>query len=366
MTLTYLDLTARQRAVLDGLPFGGHHVVGGAPGSGKSLLAVQRAVMLALTGARTVLVTRSNLLRQSIAPAAAALGPTANRVTVSTAHAWLAARHRERTGAEAPRAEDGWYDWRALIRAATLAEPEPDLSVVVDEGQDLPPDFYRLCRILEARVTVFADECQQLTETHSTLAEIAKALGGCPVREVAGNHRNTRQIAELARHFHVGTVAPEPPEREGPTPRLHSFARPEVLPRFLAGLVRAHPRSSVGVVLRSTRAQLDLLTRLSRTEPRLKPQLYTAEAGRGRYRDLDLSRPGLVIVNRASAKGLGFDHVVVPDAHVDADADPTSAALRMTYYVLATRARHELHFGYEGSGEPPLLARIPRGELLRG
>ncbi|GGR26247.1 DNA helicase [Streptomyces roseolus] len=365
MTLTYLDLTARQRAVLDSLPFDGNHLVNGAPGSGKSLLAVQRAVMLSLTGGPTVLLTRSHLLRQSLAPAVAALGTSGNRVTVSTAHAWLAAWYRDRTGSEAPRADDGWYDWSVLVRTATSTDPVPGLSVVVDEGQDLPPGFYRFCRVLGARITVYADECQQLTETHSTLAEISKALGGCPVREVEGNHRNSRQIAELARHFHVGSSAPEPPEREGALPQLHSFARPEVLTAFLTGIAQSRPRSSVGVVLKSTRAQLDLLARLSKAAPRLRPQLYTAEAGHGRYRHLDLSRPGLTLVNRASVKGLGFDVVVVPDAHVDADTDPSSAALRMTYYVLATRARHELHFGYEGGSEPPLLARIPRDDLFR-
>jgi hypothetical protein len=37
----------------------------------------------------------------------------------------------------------------------------------------------------------------------------------------------------------------------------------------------------------------------------------------------------------------------------------------MTYYVLTTRAHRELHLGYEGDREPPLLAPVPRGDLLR-
>ncbi|MFQ6851380.1 hypothetical protein AAIB46_10840 [Streptomyces sp. 35M1] len=36
---------------------------------------------------------------------------------------------------------------------------------VVDEGQDLSPGFHRLVRIAAVSVTVFADECQRLTET---------------------------------------------------------------------------------------------------------------------------------------------------------------------------------------------------------
>ncbi|MFF4610003.1 DNA helicase [Streptomyces albidoflavus] len=365
MTLTYTDLTALQRTALDALPFAGNHVVSGPPGSGKSVLAVHRAVMLALTGGPAVLLTRSHLLRQSIQPAITALGPEEDGVTVSTAHAWLASWYRQRTGATAPRADDGWYDWRAFIREATLAEPVADLSVVVDEGQDLPQEFYRFCRLLGARITVFADECQQLTETHSTLAEVSKALGGCPVREIGGNHRNTQQIAELAGHFHVGRTPQDLPARQGPPPRLHALPRPGAVVELVLGLAQTQPRQTIGVILGSTRAQFDLVTRLDRAAPRLNAQMYTSEATQGRYRTLDLARPGVVIVHRASAKGLGFDVVVVPDTHVDSATDPTSASLRMAYYVLATRARHELHLGYEGAGEPPLLAAIPRGSLVR-
>ncbi|MFF8841381.1 hypothetical protein ACF08N_01415 [Streptomyces sp. NPDC015127] len=67
--------------------------------------------------------------------------------------------------------------------------------------------------------------------------------------------------------------------------------------------------------------------------------MYAAQATQGRYRNLDLARPGVVITNRASAKGLGFDTVVVPDTHTDSGTDQTSASLGMTYYVLAIRAR---------------------------
>ncbi|WP_406114548.1 hypothetical protein [Kitasatospora purpeofusca] len=74
MTITYLDLSPAQRASLDSLPFDGNHLVNSPPGSGKSLMAAQRALMLALTGTPTVLLTRSNLLRQTIAPVVSALG----------------------------------------------------------------------------------------------------------------------------------------------------------------------------------------------------------------------------------------------------------------------------------------------------
>lgn len=360
MALAYLDLAPGQRTTLDGLPFEGNHLVDGPPGSGKSLLAVQRALMLAFTGRQVVLLTRSNLLRQALAPVATVLGAEEAGVEVSTVHSWLSRTY----GNGVRRTEDGWFDWPACYQRAAQAE-EGRLALVVDEGQDLPPDFYRLCRVLRAETTVFADECQRLTDSQSTLREIIDGLGRCARHRLSGNHRNTRQIAELAAHFHTGAEPPALPDREGPTPRLHRLAGFSALTDRLIALARKNPRHSIGVVVASSRTQFELLTRLERRAPRLEVQMYTAQASTGRYRNLDLARPGLVLVHRASAKGLDFDTVVVPDAHADGAADPTAAQLRMTYYVLATRARRELHFAHGGTSEPALFSDVPAGLLAR-
>ncbi|WP_406283086.1 hypothetical protein [Streptomyces sp. NBC_00209] len=86
--------------------------------------------------------------------------------------------------------------------------------LVVDEGQDLSPGFYRLVRIAAISVTVFADDCQRLTETNSTLNEITDALGRSTGRvEIARNHRNSREIASLAEYFPTGGTRPEIPFR---------------------------------------------------------------------------------------------------------------------------------------------------------
>ncbi|WP_372344185.1 DNA helicase [Streptomyces sp. KL116D] len=360
MTLTYRDLTSAQRRSLDCLPFDGNHLVSGPPGSGKSLLAAQRAVLLALTGTPVVLLTRSNLLRQSLTPMVRALGPDDDSIRVATAHSWLA----EWYGSGVPKSPDGWYDWPAFYARAAETGPLAGLTLVIDEGQDLPPEFYRLCLMLGARTTVYADECQRLTETHSSLEEISRRLGG-PVRtRLDGNHRNSRQIAFFAAHFHTSCEPPSLPEADGPPPTLHRLT-PGNTTELIIGLAERRPQHTIGVIVNSAQTQFDLLVRLERRAPHLKPQLYTSQATQGRYRTIDLARPGIVILHRASAKGLGFDTVVVPDTHTDAALDPTAATLRMTYYVLATRARKELHLGYEGDVEPPLLAGVDTALLVR-
>lgn len=273
MTITYLDLTQEQRSCLDDLPFDGNHLISGPPGSGKSLLAAQRAVMLALTGTPVVLLTYSNLLHQSLAGAVHALGPVDRSVRVRTVHAWLT----EWYGEKPPGGPDGWFDWPDLYERAAATDPPPGLALVVDEGQDLPPEFYRLCRLLGTRTTVYADECQRLTDTNSTLAEIAERLGHCARHELDGNHRNTRQIASFAAHFHTGAGLPPIPERGGPPARLHRLPQRGAAELVML-LAKQHPQHTIGVIAHSKHTQFSLLGTLQNMAPRLKPQLYTSDA----------------------------------------------------------------------------------------
>ncbi|MFM9695493.1 P-loop NTPase family protein [Streptomyces europaeiscabiei] len=76
----------------------------------------------------------------------------------------------------------------------------------------------------------------------------------------------------------------------------------------------------------------------------------SASPSSGRYRDL--ARPGVVVVHRVGAKGLDFDTVVIADAEFGSAADPTSATLRMAYYVVITRARERLVLGWQGDRLP--------------
>ncbi|MGW2433708.1 AAA family ATPase [Streptomyces sp. NPDC001640] len=346
------DLTPAQRDCLDALPLTGNHVVSGPPGSGKSLLAAYRAVHLALTGRPTLLLSRSNLLRQLLDGTLQGLTVPGAPVEAATVHSWVL-RH---FGYGAPRTQDGWFDWTALTHqaAATLGENEGATPhLVIDEGQDLSPGFYRLVRLAAASVTVFADECQRLTETNSTLTEITDAFGRSTGRaEITGNHRNTREIASLAEHFRTGGTRPDIPFRSGTLPVVRHYSGTKDLAEDIATMAARQPQDRIGVIVNSSRTAADLMRRLEKAGLSHEPQLYSSAASSGRYRDLDLARPGVVLVHRASAKGLDFDTVVIADAESDAATDPTAATLRMAYYVMITRARQRLVLGWQGTRLP--------------
>jgi superfamily I DNA/RNA helicase len=120
----------------------------------------------------------------------------------------------------------------------------------------------------------------------------------------------------------------------------------------IAATAARRPKDRIGVIVNSLRTATGLMRRLERAGLAHEPRLYSSAASSGRYRDIDLARPGVVLVHRASAKGLDFDTVVIPDTGTDAATDPTAASLRMAYYVMITRARERLVLGWQGSRVP--------------
>jgi len=362
VTIGYLDLLSEQRHVLDQLAKPGHHLVSGPPGSGKSLLAIHHAAALEIVGRPVTLIAHSKLLGQHLTAGGAQLGVS---LPIMTFHGWVHAWYREATGSPLGGARIGAFDWTRLMSAALHDTGRRGHVLVIDEAQDLPQEFFGLCRVLGMDVVAFADECQRITSTQSTLNEIEKALGGCGRLEISTNLRNPRPVAELARHFYPGLHQPPLPHRDGPVPVL--LRRPEArrpFARWLARYAETHRTRTIGVVVKHSREQGELLAEIERVSPGLRPQIYVSAAEDARYRKVDPDRSGLRLVNRASVKGLDFDTVIVPDAHLDTD-DPSSADLKMKYYVLVTRTRGELYICYSGDQEPRMFDGIPQRTLVR-
>lgn len=133
-------------------------------------------------------------------------------------------------------------------------------------------------------------------------------------------------------------------------PVVRHYSDTKDLADDIAGLAARHPRDRIGVIVNTMRLAADLMWLLERAGLAHEPQLYSSEASSGRYRDLD--RPGVVLVHRASTKGLDFDTVVIADTESDSATDPTAATLRMAYYVMITRARQRPVLGWQGSRLP--------------
>ncbi|MEV7733547.1 AAA family ATPase [Streptomyces sp. NPDC088921] len=359
---TLLELTPEQEAVID-IPFEGQHIVTGPPGSGKTVMAIYRAWMLATTGRQTVLITHSNLLHQYCSHFAQHLS---DQFRITTFHRWLRSTWQQNFDKPPPGSgtSDWSYDWIDMIRDCVRNPPSIE-HLVVDEGQDLPNGFYDLCSVLGASITVFADEDQRITEEQSTIGEITTALD---VRTefvpLEGNHRTTREIALLASHY---GVAPKRQfllgrEQVGVKPCVVHWTSPQTFLKEMARYIKAHPRLEIGVLCKSTQAQRVVELDLAKNGLELSMQTYVSNDMK--RSSVDFTTRRVRIVNTASMKGLEFDSVFVPDLDSYSE-DPSGADIRMRFHVLCTRARSELYFAYYGHNEPAIIADVPQSVLER-
>ncbi|MGI5353389.1 ATP-binding domain-containing protein [Streptomyces sp. CA-250714] len=362
-TPSLLDLGTEQHSVID-LPFRGSHVITGDPGSGKTVTAVYRAWALATIGREVALLTHSNLLHQYLAQMAPDL---TEAVQVTTAYRWIRDFWNEHFGSDPPKIDDeGWYHaWVEMQQSCINQRVTSAAHLVIDEGQRLPVDFYRWCRILGVEVTVFADEKQEIGDDQSTVSEIHREIAAqAPPLVLRGNHRNSREIAMLASEFHegAGDEAPLPPKRAGRTPTVLKVPTLDHLVTGISQYFSAHPERSIGIICRSTHLQREIQSRFTELGLAAHTQAYVHN---DRYRNaIDFSTRPIRIVSTNSMKGLEFDSVFVPDLDAYTE-DPTGVAARLRLFVLCTRAREELHLAHRGPQEPAILSDIPENLLAR-
>ncbi|MFI8080615.1 hypothetical protein ACIF6L_07505 [Kitasatospora sp. NPDC086009] len=357
-----LELGGDQRAVVE-LPFRGRHVVTGPPGGGKTVMAVYRAWALATAGHEVVLLTRYNLLHQYIAQLAPELTGTPR---VTTCARWLNALWREKFESKPPRAaeDERRFDWVEMQRSCMLRGVGVTVHLVVDEGQNLPLGFYRLCRILGVDVTVFADEKQRIGTEETALVELCRTLGtpAAPL-ELRQNHRSSREIAMLASEFRVEDRTELPlPRRSGSLPVVMRIPSLEGLLTGIVQYFNAHQDRSIGIICRSVQTIRGIQSELASRGLEKKTQAYVFD---DHYRNsMDFSTHPIRIVSTMSMKGLEFDSVFVPDLDSYTE-DPTGVEARLRFLVLCTRAREDLHFAHRGTHEPPITAAIPDSLLAR-
>ena len=329
-------------------------VVGG-PGTGKTVLCLHRAGRLRRLKEHHRFLVWNHLLHR------ASRQLCGGELAGETWEAWFDRVFRHRTGRALPRepAEgDGDYrpiDWEAVQRFAPFRSVASDYapSLVIDEGQDMPPQFYRmLVELGFTRFFVAADQNQQITEQHSSRRDIETELDiDTPdVIELKHNHRNSTPVAKLARAFHTGDPAIPPPElpgdRPGPVPLLLTYA-PARLPGIcgrIVKLVDRNPRTLVGVIAPDNEVRQRYVDRLGKVDAAgLDHGLPVIETFHGGHRpDVRFDEGGILVVNAQACKGLEFDVAVLADIDQHHVSPTDRDAVRKRFYVMVARARERV------------------------
>jgi hypothetical protein len=196
----------------------------GPAGSGKSLVAVEKARRLARDGYRTLFACFNQALATAVHRDTADDPALGGRLVVSTFH-----RLAERLGSDArvlpPRPEpvpQAWWDETlpgALDQAIDALPDERFHALVVDEGQDFEPAWLLSLQLLlhdpdDGVLWVFHDPGQALFRD-DRVAEL-----GLEQFELFEDYRSPGPVAALAARFYRGPGEPIAMMEEGRAPRI--------------------------------------------------------------------------------------------------------------------------------------------------
>ena len=413
------ELNIPQQNALD-LPLEGQHLIVGGPGTGKSVVALLRAARLARKGKNYLFLVYNVLLEKNCY----ALGGTELRAI--TWKKWFKDNFKTWFGCVMPtKNSDGDEhneDWASIDNLEPLTGVDTSLYLVIDEGQDMPPEFYRtLTKIGFANFYVVADQNQRITEQNSTIDDIKRMLDVQELCELTHNYRNSPPIARLAKEFFTDDPASPPISLPKPLPgdkipRMVRYSE-AVLNGVAAHILIAYERNidKLICVITPTDAvrnkfylSLNLVAQLGSSDhavPNIqtyffnqritdigghdKPasikcpmcgaqmRLRTNKTDGGlfwgcskfpdcehtkMYVDINFKDGGIVVINQQSVKGLEFDIVYIAD--IDLFYAKDKDGLMKKFYVMTSRARDELFLLRTGDISQKVDEIIPQDETI--
>lgn len=336
------DLFPEQWAVYDQI-VDTSQLIAGPPGSGKTSLAVHCAKHLFDVGKTVAVVTRNRML------AASAMRIGGRLFNATTMHKLVPKDYTRRCDKRLSTYE---WDWDEIDVGCAIGADKaaPFDHLIIDEGQDLPPPFFRWAKKYGAKnLTIFADEDQSIgspnDNSRSTLRDIAAATGLVNMHVLTHNHRNTPEIAAVAEHFHDGTLAPAlvVRKRSGDVPRLVCATTDQVAEMAVTRLAnRAEP---IGVVVPTKRDATALYASIrARAPAAAQIMLYTSETRAGEEETIDLTAAGITVLTGESVKGLEFACVYLLDLgrSLPCGTGDSGTTRRRRLYMLCSRAQDTL------------------------
>jgi hypothetical protein len=311
----------------------GHRVFFGVAGSGKTVLLLARAKLIAAQDpGKRVLVLCYNRSLAAYLGAQLEADPDYRNIEVRTFHSWAA----RRTGLSSYINEPfEAYEKRmvnSLLSAQGWSDAERYDAILIDEAHDFDPDWFRCCtqalRDPEAGDLLAAvDGAQSLYGRPRSFTW--KSVGVNAVgrsKRLGRNYRNTREILEFAwevaqapivadeeTETHV-RVQPTEAVRTGTKPGYRACASVSEEQAVIARLVERYkgigiPERDIGVLYpRKESTRIDGLFAALRKSGEV---CWITNEGDPTTRDEFMSRPGVRLTTIHSAKGLEFPVVIL-------------------------------------------------------
>ncbi len=350
------ELTKDQDRVLR-LPEDGQFLVVGGPGTGKSVVALLRA-MKYLKNDNYVFLTYNKLLLST------SLQLVQQNLESRTLTSLIYKAYWKHFKSDTPEISPYKPDYEKIIEDFEKLDKKPiSLHLIIDEGQDMPPKFYEalMCLGIE-NFFIVADQNQQITEDNSSRQELTNLLGieVEDVIELKENFRNSLPIARFASTFFTDPSSPKPtlPPKSRVSlgiPILYEYEHYQKCVEVILREYDRDPRNLIGVVVANNNIRdsyVDTLNNINIESDNPKPIISTYSSNDEQDPDIDFAYSGIVVLNDKSIKGLEFDIVfVVIDGFTIRNNDLDN--MKKRFYVMTSRAIKKLvlfqHINYKGN-----------------
>lgn len=348
----------QQRDVLE-VPLDHPLFVVGPPGSGKTVLAIYRAQMMAEQDLSVQIIIFHRMLRRMIQ----LLSP---QVESSTMHAFVGRDYRDRTGEEIPHepADEYKYQWDAMCRrldSLSTIGVRIDCAIL-DEAQDQEIGSFKYMLRIANTLNIFADTEQAVSASYTSYQDIMDVTGIAESIVLADNHRNCPEVAQVAAHYHDGTlpIARVRRPRSGQTPRLRRAQTIEEASALISTWLVTRS-GSIGVIVKTNEYGLKLQHAIQQILPNRRVDRYASENPNDER--IDLSEPGITILNYRSVKGQELDSVFI--LQLDDFIPCRNPVDKRIMYMMCSRTRDFLFLVHCNKALSPVAeSSLPGSNLL--
>ena len=368
------------------MPLDRHHVVLGSAGSGKTQVLIHRASYLAKTygispdNFRVFVFT--DMAREYIKPAAQLLGLPEE--TFTTFDHWCRLFYEDYKSKDLPRAYINLrIDFQRIRNEVLLLlEQKKELRnclefALVDDGQDLTPEVYKILSLAARHVSVFADFQQKTAETRTSEPLILEALG-LKKRGPAfsGTYRNAPYVANLASYFiadkdarrdYLSQVAAKQKVKAHPLCYVAPSSDKEISLLAATLQMRQSMNEKVGIIVPSSSLIHGLAKDLNERGVEVE-KVIERDAQNIFHEPFDFGNDIAKIATFHTAKGLAFDSIFLPHLTENSFSGAKSEARQRMLFAGVARARQWVYLstvkGKEFKEVDILKAAEAAGHLL--
>ena len=357
------ELTSRQREAAAHNPINGNLYVSGPPGSGKTVILLRRGLFLKnLKNLRVLVLVYNRTLRKYISEL-----KNFDSMEVETWYRWIYDRYNRRP----PQFRPFEYDWAKILDKEQNSPVEYDV-IMVDEGQDLPIELYKVLVKISRHLSVFADFNQEINTNNSTTeSEITSLLeknGKIKHVNLTENFRNPQSIHNFAEKYLVKspeekTICMNPIKGDPPTLSF-TLSESEQLAR-LKNYLEGNKNKKVGIFV-WWKSDVDYYyNKLKQiVNSSVTIQRYHTDLPRDEKNSISFNKTGAYVLAMPSVKGLQFDTVFMPQFTGAKVPDIDESLCRQKVYVAVTRPIEELHI-FSSEPVPEVLQVMKKEKTLR-